>query len=116
MIQQLCFFSPSINFLMVFCTVFGLNHIKFIVKKLKMTISFFKFSDGFWSIIKVIDQKPSENQLKTKRSFYLYFRNVHECTNLSKHNLDKYSPPVFKIPEGYHQILLQTKPKKSKGE
>ena len=51
-----------------------------------------------------------------RKQFYLYLRNVHECTNESKHNLDKYSPPVFKIPEGYHQILLQSKPKKSKGE
>ena len=51
-----------------------------------------------------------------QKQFYLYLRNVHECTNESKHNLDKYSPPVFKIPEGYHQILLQSKPKKTKGE
>ena len=51
-----------------------------------------------------------------RKQFYLYLRNVHECTNESKHNLDKYSPPVFKIPEGYHQILLQSKPKKTKGE
>ena len=40
--------------------------------------------------------------------------NAHECSNFAERNLNKYLPPVLKIPEEYRQIELRSKENKSK--
>ena len=33
----------------------------------------------------------------------------HQCSNLSKRNMKKYPPPVFKIPPGYNETFRKVK-------